>query len=126
MSVEYVNRSWLAKQGPLLLGCLITSGACARRDQNTRGVAGTSGVEGLGEVAAAPDVAPATGRDRFRQEPRLLPVSGGPWSLLRRHAESARLALGAQGTVFVSTRPEDKVYVLVDDDGDHKWTVCTW
>ncbi len=30
------------------------------------------------------------------------------------------LALGAKGTVFVSNRTEDKVYALVDANGDHK------
>ena len=30
------------------------------------------------------------------------------------------LALGAKGTVFVSTRTKGKVYAVVDEDGDHR------
>jgi glucose/arabinose dehydrogenase len=42
-------------------------------------------------------------------------------SIFADHIENARsLALGAKGTVFVSTRQNDKVYALVDTNGDGK------
>lgn len=42
-------------------------------------------------------------------------------SIFAEDIENARsLALGAKGTVFVSTRQNDKVYALIDTDGDGK------
>lgn len=143
MWVEHASRSWAKKPAPLLLGLLLASGGCARKDQNTRGAFGASGAESTQAAAAAQDLAAATPERPLRpEEPaRLLPVSNGPGSpsdappklealqlpsgfaieLYSGEVPNARsLALGPKGTVFVSTRKDDKVYALVDDDGDHK------
>src|SRR4051812_28457045 len=55
-------------------------------------------------------------------DPRLADIKLPPGfriSIFAKDVDNARsLALGAQGTVFVSNRTSDKVYALVDTDGD--------
>ena len=119
MSVEYANRGWVKEQAPLLLGFLLTSGACTRGDQNTGGAEGT-GAERAGVVAAPPGIASSRPRPFPLEEPQLLPVSGASRSYSSDVPNAPSLAIGGQSTVFVSPPADDNVYALVDDDGDHR------
>lgn len=125
MSVKCSSRSWAKQQGPLLLGFLITSGACARKDQDTRASVGASGAEGRSVVVAPAALASSTleGPPRPDEAPRLSPLIDGAVSDISDAGsapKSRTFALGAKGRVYVSTLEDGKVYAFVDDDDDHK------
>jgi glucose/arabinose dehydrogenase len=127
----------------LALGISISASACTRSERDARGPSAT---EGAAEPAVPPqpipsDLASATPENPLRPESgsqlttaRNGPSgSGGPPRLERLklppgfsvqvyapEVPNARsIALGRKGTVFVSTRRDDKVYALVDENGDY-------
>ena len=124
------------------LGVALLALACARKDQ-TAGGSNPAGEESSEAIRTVLDLASATPQTPLRpEEPaRLLPVRNGPGSapdgpiqlgalalpsgfsiaVYSDQVPNARsLALGAKGTVYVSTRKDDRVYALVDENGDHK------
>ncbi len=97
----------------LALGMALVALGCARKDQNARGTRSSPAGEGSSEATrVAFELASATPDTPLRPEQpvRLLPVHNGPGS-----APEA-----VKGTVYVSTRKDDCVYALVDENGDHK------
>lgn len=122
MSVEHAHGTRARKHAVLLLGCLLTSGACAQRDVDARGAVGASRANGSGAVTAATDLAsPITVRPfRGEERSRLLPVSNGPGSYSVAMPKPHSLALVGKGAAFVSAPDVNEVYALVDDDGDHR------
>jgi glucose/arabinose dehydrogenase len=128
----------------LALGLALVALGCARKDQNALGTRSSPAGEGSSEATrVALELASATPEKPLRpEEPaRLLPVHNGPGSapdapielrglalpsgfsiaVYSDQVPNARsLALGAKGTVYVSTRKDDCVYALVDENGDHK------
>jgi glucose/arabinose dehydrogenase len=119
-----------------LLAFTMSVCGCTNKHQDARASA-------LPAPERASDLASATAERPLRpEEPsRILPVRNGPGSAPRAKPKldglqlppgfsievysdevpNARsLALGAKGTVFVSTRKNDRVYALIDDTGDHE------
>jgi glucose/arabinose dehydrogenase len=138
--------SWMRSSGCMLVAGVLGISGCAHKDQNARDTqpgAATAASEAPEAVAepTAPDLASATperplrpqapsepGRNGVRSKPdgplalgALQLPAGFSLELYSGDVPKARsLALGPKGTVFVSTREDDKVYALVDSNGDHK------
>lgn len=127
MLVNDANRSWAGRRSPLLLGLLLTPGACAGAERDTPEAAGIRGEERSAPVAPASDHAsPAHGsavsgqRLPPREPPLLAPAREGVGSASREPPPVRSFALGAMGAVLMTTLGDGKVYALVDDDGDHR------
>jgi glucose/arabinose dehydrogenase len=124
------------KPAAVLLAITVCAFGCARKHEDARDSALTA-------ADRAQDLASATREKPLRPEQpsRILPVRNGPGSAPREMPkldglqlppgfsielysdqvpDARSLALGARGTVFVSTRKNDRVYALIDDTGDHK------
>lgn len=125
MSVNDANRSWVRRRSPLLLGLLLSSGACAGtrgapQPTGDRDEAETGSVAPAADHAAPAHVSATPGERLSLDEPPLLApgseVAGSPSG----EPQVRSFALGATGAVFMTTLGDGKVYALVDDDGDHK------
>jgi glucose/arabinose dehydrogenase len=136
LASEILKRRVGHECAPALLALTLSVFGCARKHQD-------AGAAALLAPERASDLASATPEKPLRpEEPsRLLPVRNGPGSAPREgpklhglqlppgfsievysdEVPNARsLALGSRGTVFVSTRKNDRVYALIDDTGDQK------
>ncbi len=127
---------------------LLASASCAKKDQASReappaaatpGSSATSSGEAVNQIAP-PGAGPTEARDGTipvpgpsarngpSQPPQGPPAlegltlpAGFSIQIYSAQVPNARsLALGSKGTVFVSNRTEDKVYALVDANGDHE------
>jgi glucose/arabinose dehydrogenase len=131
------------------LASLFALGACTRHEPDARAPATAEAAVGGGSGGAAGSAAPtdlasATPENPLRPTPpsQILATSNGSGdggskgparldslqlppgfsiAVYAADVPNARsLAVGRKGTVFVSTRRDDKVYALVDQDGDHQ------
>jgi glucose/arabinose dehydrogenase len=139
-----LDRLWLGGAWGVVASLCLAAPACTRAERDANSPSANPGADPppAGSASPARDLASATPDNPLRpEEPsQIVPTSNGPGvnggaPKLERlklppgfevqlysgdvpHARS--LALGRKGTVFVSTRRDDKVYALVDENGDHR------
>jgi glucose/arabinose dehydrogenase len=138
-----IDRTARARVFGLAVGISLTANACTRSERDARGPsAGEAAADPAAAAQSAPsDLASATPQNPLRPEsqsqlttarngpsgsggpPRLDALKLPPGFSVQVYAaqvpNARSIALGRKGTVFVSTRQEDKVYALVDENGDY-------